>query len=308
MTLTWEHEGRRATRRRGAREGRRALGHVEPADRQRRQDRRGRALGLHLGGARRGPRRRATSCGTAAPRASCSTCAATVGGSSTRPCSWPACSSPTEPSSRSTGATADRRVYRASGGAIPRSVPVDVLVDEGTASASEIVAGAIQDRKRGEVVGTRTFGKGVFQEVRELRNGGALDITVGEYFLPSGRNLGGGGTRRGDGIKPDVAGTGQPPYGSRRGAPGGAAGAGGAGPVSPTGGATRRPAREAGPLPHRHAVLRVRAPDRGRSRPPRGRRRPGAPAHGRAGARPRQGGAADRASRRRARRARGDDA
>ena len=98
----------------------------------------------------------------------------------------------------------DRRVYRASGGAIPRSVPVDVLVDEGTASASEIVAGAIQDRKRGEVVGTRTFGKGVFQEVRELRNGGALDITVGEYFLPSGRNLGGGGTRRGTGIKPDV--------------------------------------------------------------------------------------------------------
>ncbi len=98
----------------------------------------------------------------------------------------------------------DRRVYRASGGAIPRSVPVDVLVDQGTASASEIVAGAIQDRRRGEVVGTRTFGKGVFQEVRELRNGGALDITVGEYFLPSGRNLGGGGTRRGQGIKPDV--------------------------------------------------------------------------------------------------------
>jgi carboxyl-terminal processing protease len=104
----------------------------------------------------------------------------------------------------------DRRVYRASGGAIPRSVPVDVLVDEGTASASEIVAGAIQDRKRGEVVGTRTFGKGVFQEVRELRNGGALDITVGEYFLPSGRNLGGGGTRRGAGIKPDVPGQDNP--------------------------------------------------------------------------------------------------
>jgi carboxyl-terminal processing protease len=98
----------------------------------------------------------------------------------------------------------DRRVYRASGGAIPGRIPVDVLVDEGTASASEIVAGAIQDRKRGEVVGTRTFGKGVFQEVRELRNGGALDITVGEYFLPSGRNLGGGGTRRGKGIKPDI--------------------------------------------------------------------------------------------------------
>jgi carboxyl-terminal processing protease len=55
------------------------------------------------------------------------------------------------------------------------------------------------------VGGTRTFGKGVFQEVRRLPNGGALDITVGEYFLPSGRNLGGGGTRRGAGIKPDFA-------------------------------------------------------------------------------------------------------
>jgi carboxyl-terminal processing protease len=97
-----------------------------------------------------------------------------------------------------------RHVYRATGGAIPRRIPVDVLVDTGTASASEIVAGAIQDRKRGEIVGTRTFGKGVFQEIRELRNGGALDITVGEYFLPSGRNLGGGGIRRGAGIKPDV--------------------------------------------------------------------------------------------------------
>jgi carboxyl-terminal processing protease len=102
------------------------------------------------------------------------------------------------------GRNRERHVYRASGGAIPRSVPVDVLVDDGTASASEIVAGAIQDRKRGEIVGTRTFGKGVFQEVRELRNGGALDITVGEYFTPSGRNLGGGGTRRGAGIQPDV--------------------------------------------------------------------------------------------------------
>jgi carboxyl-terminal processing protease len=49
------------------------------------------------------------------------------------------------------------------------------------------------------VVGTKTFGKGVFQKVKQLSNGGALDITVGEYFLPSGRNLGGGGVRRGAG-------------------------------------------------------------------------------------------------------------
>jgi carboxyl-terminal processing protease len=102
------------------------------------------------------------------------------------------------------GRTRARHVYRATGSAIPSRVPVVVLVDDGTASASEIVAGAIQDRDRGRVVGTKTFGKGVFQEVRRLPNCGALDITVGEYFLPSGRNLGGGGTRRGAGIRPDV--------------------------------------------------------------------------------------------------------
>ncbi|HEY1540656.1 MAG TPA: S41 family peptidase, partial [Solirubrobacteraceae bacterium] len=49
-----------------------------------------------------------------------------------------------------------------------------------------------------------TFGKGVFQEINELGNGGALDITVGQYFLPSGRNLGGPGVKQGSGIKPDV--------------------------------------------------------------------------------------------------------
>ncbi|UGS35107.1 S41 family peptidase [Capillimicrobium parvum] len=90
------------------------------------------------------------------------------------------------------------------GGAISTKIPVAVLVDGDTASAAEIVSGAIQDHHRGEVVGTRTFGKGVFQEVMRLSNGGALDLTVGEYFLPSGRNLGGGGVKRGRGIQPDV--------------------------------------------------------------------------------------------------------
>jgi len=97
------------------------------------------------------------------------------------------------------------QVYEATGNAIPSSIPVVVLVDRGTASASEIVAGAIQDTHRGLVVGTRTFGKGVFQEVTPLTNGGALDITVGEYFTPSGRNLGGGGVKAGSGLKPNVA-------------------------------------------------------------------------------------------------------
>lgn len=102
------------------------------------------------------------------------------------------------------GRARDRHVYSATGDAIETSVPVVVLVDRNTASSSEIVTGALQDRRRAKVVGTRTYGKGVFQEVRELPNGGALDITVGQYFLPSGRNIGGRGVREGDGIKPDV--------------------------------------------------------------------------------------------------------
>src|SRR3954469_3338124 len=96
------------------------------------------------------------------------------------------------------------RTLMASGGAIAKDVPVVVLVDGNTASASEIVTGALQDRRRATVFGTRTFGKGVFQEVETLPSGGALDLTVGQYFTPKGRNLGGGGVRRGSGITPDV--------------------------------------------------------------------------------------------------------
>jgi carboxyl-terminal processing protease len=102
------------------------------------------------------------------------------------------------------GRARPEHVYNAEGGAISEKIPVVVLVDEGSASASEIVTGALQDRKRAKVVGTRTYGKGVFQEVEQLPNGGALDITVGEYFLPSGRNLGGGGVRKGAGVTPDI--------------------------------------------------------------------------------------------------------
>ena len=91
------------------------------------------------------------------------------------------------------GRSRPEQVYEATGGAIDTDIPVVVLVNDRSASASEIVTGALQDRDRAKVVGTRTFGKGVFQEIEPLPNGGALDITVGEYFLPSGRNLGGGG-------------------------------------------------------------------------------------------------------------------
>ncbi len=103
------------------------------------------------------------------------------------------------------GRSTPRHVFKATGDAISSKVPVVVLVDRNTASAAEIVAGAVQDRHRAELVGTRTFGKGVFQEIEPLDNGGALDITVGEYFTPSGKNLGGGGTKPGAGLQPNVA-------------------------------------------------------------------------------------------------------
>jgi carboxyl-terminal processing protease len=93
--------------------------------------------------------------------------------------------------------------YTASGQAIDPKIPVVVLVNGDTASASEIVTGALQDRGRATVVGTRTFGKGVFQEIEGLSNGGALDITVGEYFTPKGRNLGPRDGKPG-GLTPDV--------------------------------------------------------------------------------------------------------
>ena len=102
------------------------------------------------------------------------------------------------------GRSRPEEVFKATGDAISKKIPVAVLVNRESASASEIVTGALQDRHRATVVGTHTFGKGVFQEIKELSNGGALDITVGEYFTPSGRNLGGGGPKRGAGITPDV--------------------------------------------------------------------------------------------------------
>lgn len=78
-------------------------------------------------------------------------------------------------------------------------VPFDVLIDRGTASAAEIMTAALQDDAHATVVGTRSYGKGVFQEEHELANGGALKLTVGEYFTPNGKNL-----HRTGGIHPEV--------------------------------------------------------------------------------------------------------
>jgi carboxyl-terminal processing protease len=103
------------------------------------------------------------------------------------------------------GRSVETRTLYATGKQIAGNLPTVVLVDGDTASASEIVAGALQDRHRAKLVGVKTFGKGVFQEIMPLDNGGALDITVGQYFLPSGRNLGGSGVSPGSGLKPDVS-------------------------------------------------------------------------------------------------------
>ncbi|MGK2877234.1 MAG: S41 family peptidase [Solirubrobacterales bacterium] len=77
-----------------------------------------------------------------------------------------------------------REVYKAIKRDFRTAAPLVVLVDRGSASASEITAGAVKYRDRGLIVGTRTFGKGVFQEVTELDNGGAVSLTVGRYELP----------------------------------------------------------------------------------------------------------------------------
>ena len=149
-----------------------------------------RAVAVHLRRPRRGVGARSGRCSRRAPTASSSTCATTAAGCCRRACSSPRCSSRTGRSCPRGAAAAPDETFKASGQAIDTDVPVVVLVNDGTASASEIVTGALQDRDRATVVGTRTFGKGVFQEIEPISNGGALDITVGEYYTPKGRNLG----------------------------------------------------------------------------------------------------------------------
>ena len=68
-------------------------------------------------------------------------------------------------------------------------LPLAVLIDRNTASAAEILTAALADDGDATVVGTRSYGKGVFQEEKDLANGGALKLTVGEYFTPDGVNL-----------------------------------------------------------------------------------------------------------------------
>lgn len=79
-------------------------------------------------------------------------------------------------------------------------IPLVVLVNGGSASASEILSGAIKDYKRGELIGTKTFGKGIVQRIRPLptKDGSAIKLTISEYFTPNGTNI------HGIGIEPDI--------------------------------------------------------------------------------------------------------
>ena len=87
------------------------------------------------------------------------------------------------------GAAQPRREYVTERPGLLRDLPLVVMVDEGSASASEILAGALQDHDRAVIVGRRTFGKGLVQEEFPVADRGALRLTVARYYTPSGRSI-----------------------------------------------------------------------------------------------------------------------
>ena len=90
-------------------------------------------------------------------------------------------------------------IYRADGDGLALDIPLVVLIDSVSASASEIVAGAVQDHGRGWIVGERSFGKGSVQNWHPLEDdAGAIRVTIARWFTPDGRSI------QGDGLIPDI--------------------------------------------------------------------------------------------------------
>ena len=99
-------------------------------------------------------------------------------------------------SQRAKGKTIDEA--KSSGDPILQTLPTVVLVNEGTASASEIVSGALKDYGKARLVGTKTFGKGSVQQIFDLDQGAQLKITIAKWYTPKGMSI------DGNGLKPDV--------------------------------------------------------------------------------------------------------
>ena len=100
-------------------------------------------------------------------------------------------------STRGRETNAEQR-FNASKGDITKGIPIVILINSGSASASEIVAGALQDHKRGILMGTATFGKGSVQTIIPVSSRGAIRLTTARYFTPSGKSI------QAKGIDPDI--------------------------------------------------------------------------------------------------------